>query len=65
MKINKYIVASYLSFPLNISVLLVVRHFFNFEVAVLVGIAAIVATIDEFGYLGFGGCFKSKGGKKL
>jgi hypothetical protein len=65
MKLNEYRVVSFLSFPINLLIFLLVKHFFGFEIAVLVGIATIVDVVDEFGYLGFGGRVKYRINKNL
>lgn len=47
---SKYKIARLLSPILNVGLLLIIRWAFSMEVAILVGIGTIVATIDEFGY---------------
>lgn len=46
---KRFFISSF-SMLLNTFMLLVVKYIWGFEIAVLVGIATIVGTIDEFGY---------------
>lgn len=47
---SKYKVARIITFPLNFLVLFVLYKAFGIEFVVVVGLALIIATIDEFGY---------------